>query len=118
MQTINVRPIEGDNAYLISTNETVLVVDRNFVLEHGGRPLGGVINALEIEPIHEFVGVEIGDKIPSLKSIGSVPAGTVAVTDKGKFLKFAAGIWVDIESRNQVAEGYDILVVRVGYRND
>lgn len=116
MHKLNVRLLEGKDAYLISTNQTVLVVDRNFVLEHGRRPRA---DELASEPIHEFVSVEIGDQFPNLKSMGNVPFGTVVMTGDGSFLRFGADVWVDIESRSQVIERHHgITVVRVGYHND
>ena len=118
MHKLNVRSLEGKDAYLISTNQTVLVVDRAFVLEHGGPPRGETINDLGTEPIHEFVSVEIGDQFHTLKNMGSVPAGTVVMTGDGSLLKFAGSMWMDLEFKTRVTEGYNISVVRVGCHND
>lgn len=115
MHKLNVRLLEGKDAYLISTNQTVLVVDRNYVLEHGRRPRA---DELASEPIHEFVSVEIGDQFPNLKSMGRVPSGTVVMTGDGSPLKFAASMWMDLEFKTRVTDGYNITVVRVGYRDD
>lgn len=116
MYKLNVRPLE--NAYLISTNQTVLVVDRAFVLEHGGPPRGSIVDELEKDPIHEFITLEVGQKCRGLGELKSAADGTIVIDEVGSLLQKRGIWWVDLETQISYSGAHNLTIVRVGWGKD